>query len=477
MNTPELHFFTPTELLAALPHLLGFVPIDDMVALMVGPAAGDEDHAAMRAAIRCPITVDDELAQHFPVRCGLDAARFPGAMLIAVCDARHDERALVVLRTVRDTLHRRGIIVHRMLMTHSVTAPDNWFDPDTGQIGSTVAYTDSPATALGVVQGRLIAASRAQIQREFATTDPAPHLDAEAQDIVGLISDTAADLHHAITQNQAPTTDLAMRAALLVTAHVGLRDGLLRLAVGHELAAGRVWTQIAAAHRGRTRAELLTMAALAYYCGEDTMRAGMALTYAGEAVRDDDSTLPALAAMLYTALQAGMPPAKVRTVIPTRDKTPIPGSHLYVSSNRSDRSSPAAVRPAYPPTAVLNHSHTCTPTSHASTAPSMPSATRASQIFRMRELLPLIPLLSITLESAHTSHPHQSPRPTYPLPHRHPHPRSPTPTQKSVGHIGTAVQYWFRARQAPPKPAARGTPETDFTPGGFINPAIEAPHC
>ena len=114
----------------------------------------------------------------------------------------------------------------------------------------------------------------------------------------------------------------------MVTAHTGLRDGLLRLALGHELAAGRLWTHIAAQHRGRTRVELLTMAAIAYYAGEDTVRAGMALTYAGEATRDDDSTLPHLAAMIYAALQAGMPPTKIRAVIPTRDKTPIPGTDL-----------------------------------------------------------------------------------------------------------------------------------------------------
>jgi hypothetical protein len=154
------------------------------------------------------------------------------------------------------------------------------------------------------------------MQREFATTEPAPPMDAEAQDIAALTEGTATDLHHAITQNLAPTTDLAMRTALIVTAHVGLRDALLRLAVGHELAAGAVWTQIAAAHRGRTRAELLAMAAIAYYCGEDTVRAGMALTHAGAATRDDDSALPRLAVMLYTALPAGVPPSKIRAVIP-----------------------------------------------------------------------------------------------------------------------------------------------------------------
>jgi hypothetical protein len=320
MNTPELSFTTPTELLAARPHLLGFVPTDDMVALMLGPAE-NQTHIEMRAAVRCPLAIDHQVAERFPQTCRLDADQFPGAILVAVCDTNDEEHAYGVLRTVRAALHRHGIVVHRILYTDSVTDPGHWVDPDTGESGTTIAYTDSPATALGVVQGRLIAASRDEIQREFATTEPAPPMDAEAQDIAALTEATTADLRYAITQNRAPTTDLAMRAALVVTAHIGLRDALLGLAVGHELAAGAVWTQIAAAYRGHTRAELLTMAAAAYYCGEDTVRAGIALTHAAAATRDDNSALPRLGAMLHTALQEGMPPSKIRAIIPTQEIT------------------------------------------------------------------------------------------------------------------------------------------------------------
>jgi hypothetical protein len=157
--------------------------------------------------------------------------------------------------------------------------------------------------------------------RRHLRRDRLPRRGAEAQDIAALTEATTADLYCAITQNRAPTTDLAMRAALVVTAHVGLRDALLRLAVGHELAAGALWTQIAAAHRGRTRAELLTMAATAYYCGEDTVRAGIALTHAAAAARDDNSALSRLSAMLSMALQAGMPPSKIRAIIAARNAT------------------------------------------------------------------------------------------------------------------------------------------------------------
>jgi len=329
MNTPQLTLTTPADLLAALPHLLGFVPTDDLVALMLGPAGHRHDRTvAMRSAIRCPLTIDREAAERFPRACGLDAHHYPGAILAAVCDSGRSEHARMLLHTVRAALHRCGIVVHRTLMTNSGTAPGHWIDLDTGQTGTSTAYIDSAATALGVMQGRVIATSRDHIQREFTTTDPAPAMDAEAQDIVALADATVIDLKEAITRNSAPTTDLAMRAALVVTAHIGWRDALLRLAAGRELVAGRLWTQIAAPHRGRARAELLAMAGFAYYCGEDTVRAGIALTHAATAARDDDSAPPRLAVMLDTALRAGMPPSKIRHLIVTQPTAPTQKPHI-----------------------------------------------------------------------------------------------------------------------------------------------------
>jgi hypothetical protein len=327
MTTPELSFATATELLAALPHLLGFVPADDLVALMLGPSQ-DALRIPAQAAIRCPLTITDEQAQRFRATCNLTAAQFPAAVLIAVCDADREDRAVAILNTVRIALHERGIAVLRMFTTHSLTEAGQWADPDTGASGNTVAFTDSPDTALGVLQGRLIAPSRADMQREFATIEAVPAYDAEAQDIGALIADTAYDLHWVITGFADSSPELAARAALVATAHGALRDGLLRLAQGHELSAGRLWTHIAAQHRGRARAELLTMAAIAYYAGEDTVRAGMALTHAAAAAREADTTLPRLAVMVQTALQSGLPPARIRGVIPSREKTPIPGTDL-----------------------------------------------------------------------------------------------------------------------------------------------------
>ena len=57
MSTPELSFATPAELIAALPHLLGFIPTNDIVALMLGPAHHQAE-VPLRAAIRCPASIE-----------------------------------------------------------------------------------------------------------------------------------------------------------------------------------------------------------------------------------------------------------------------------------------------------------------------------------------------------------------------------------------------------------------------------------
>lgn len=130
MSTPELSFATPADLLAALPHLLGYIPNDDIVALMLGPST-DRIEVPLRAAIRCPVTVDPAQAQQFPTACHLSAAQYPAALLVIVCDPNNVSDALRAMRTIRSALQHSGIVVHRVLATHSVIQAGRWIDPDT----------------------------------------------------------------------------------------------------------------------------------------------------------------------------------------------------------------------------------------------------------------------------------------------------------------------------------------------------------
>jgi hypothetical protein len=70
------------------------------------------------------------------------------------------------------------------------------------------------------------------------------------------------------------------------------------------------------------------MAAFTYYAGDDGVRAGIALDHAIAAARGDDAPVPRLAQYLTAALEPGMPPHKIREIIPTREAAPIPGTDL-----------------------------------------------------------------------------------------------------------------------------------------------------
>jgi hypothetical protein len=142
MSTPELSFATPADLIAAIPHLLGYIPVNDVVALMLGPT-DDPTDIPLRAAICCPVDIDTEHAQRFPTLCHLTRGQFQSALLVAVCDPEHYDTARMILDTMDAALRSVGITVRATFTTDSVTRPGRWINPDTGAHGSTKPYTDS----------------------------------------------------------------------------------------------------------------------------------------------------------------------------------------------------------------------------------------------------------------------------------------------------------------------------------------------
>jgi hypothetical protein len=315
---------TAQAVISAIPALLRFVPTNSIVAVMFGPAGTPREE--IRFAIR--FDLDRRQAQHFPDTCGLHSRDTAAAILVAICHPDHDAQALDVLNTARAALHHRSIQVLQMLTTHSLTEAGRWSDPDTGDHGPTIAYTDAAITAEVVYQGSSIRTSREALDAEFALTHPAPYL-AAANDFEELTARTIAELHALITGIvDAPTEDLATRAALIVTADVHIRDGLLRLGLGNEQAAAHTWTALAAQLRGQARAEVLTIAAFNYYISGDGVRAGTAIDHVADTVEAAELPLPTLADLLNAALLAGLEPEKIRLIIPTRERTPLPGSDL-----------------------------------------------------------------------------------------------------------------------------------------------------
>lgn len=327
MNKPVLTLDSPADILAAIPALIRFVPRASVVAILFSHASTGRA-LVVRCAIRFDVTVTAEQAGCFPETCGLSAEHNSSAMLVAICDPPLHSHALDVLDAARDGLEYAGIPVLRLLTTRSLAEPGQWVDPDTGEYGLTVAYTESVLSAQTVAEGTVIEASRDTIESEFVPGEPAPFLAVESTDFHDLVAATATELQKAIVNHTSPTAHLAARAAAVITAHTALRDALMRLGLGHELTAAQLWTALATHLRGTARAQLLTVAAFNYYLAGDTIRAGIALDHAGDTLADARAEIPTLAGLLRSAIQAGLPASALRKVVPDRTQAPIPGTLL-----------------------------------------------------------------------------------------------------------------------------------------------------
>jgi hypothetical protein len=326
MGKSFVNLDTEQAVISAIPALMRFVPSNSIIAIMFSHS--DAPRNAIRCAIRFDVDIDRDQAQRLPQTCHLTAEDNAASILVAVCDPEHDAHALDILNDTRAALHDADIQVLQMLMTHSLTEAGRWADPDTGAQGPTIPYTDAAVTAETVALGDIIEKSRDALEVEFTLTDPAPYLPA-AEEFEELVARTVAELHALITGTaDAPTEDLATRAATIVTEDVHIRDGLLRIGLGREAATARIWTALAAQLRGQDRAEVLTIAAFNYYIARDAVRAGIAIDHVADAAQDAELDLPNLADLLSAALRAGLEPEKIRAIIPTRDRKPLPGSDL-----------------------------------------------------------------------------------------------------------------------------------------------------
>lgn len=295
---------SPADLIAATPGLLGFAPTNSIVAIML------RDHPTrglhVRCAIRFDVTVRTEQAAQLPTTCNLRAADNAAAILIAVCDQRHDVHAHHILNALRDSLRTAAIPVLRRLYARDATQPGQWLDADTGEYGDTYPYTDSVLIAQLVHDGQRVHHSRSDLEAEFSPLPPAPPV--EVGNHADLVASTGQDIAEAISGKPITSATLATRAGIVITGHPALRDVMLGLAIDNPNAGADLWTHIGRRLRGQPRAEALTVAAACLVLARDTVRAGIAIDAAVDEAEASHTPTPKLALMLSAALRAGIEP-------------------------------------------------------------------------------------------------------------------------------------------------------------------------
>lgn len=322
----------PGDLIAAVPHLLGFHPSDSLVVVGLRGPGGRLLGLALRADLPPPLP-DDALAEqlcrplteHNTVAvvlvvvgaCGVASggdAELPGTELLSVCE---------------EAFARVGIPVVHRLWTPSTCGGAQWRCYDGSECAGTLpdpratalaaasavagvvtyASRDDIAATLEPLDAAILARRAALLERASRETEPDP-------DLVGHGPRLLRSVHDAIERAACGavilTDDEVVRLADALSNH-WVRDACLVFDDARQTeAAGRLWTALVRATPSPECAEPACLLALHAYLAGDGVLAGIALERAAKA--DPGHRLTSL---LRDALLTGLPPARLREAVGT----------------------------------------------------------------------------------------------------------------------------------------------------------------
>ncbi|MBM4473659.1 DUF4192 family protein [Rhodococcus hoagii] len=123
MTTNPIRISTATEIVTAVPALLGFIPQRSVVAILL-------DGAKVVCAIRVDAGMDHLATQLLPVA---EKQAVDSMILVSVADAQHTDQSLATLEAIRATLATAGVETRRALHTAATEQVAEWTDIETAR--------------------------------------------------------------------------------------------------------------------------------------------------------------------------------------------------------------------------------------------------------------------------------------------------------------------------------------------------------
>jgi hypothetical protein len=319
----EFQLNSPGRLIAALPAVLGFVPEQSLVLVML---EGGTLSAVMRTDL-----CDDVLDAVEEIASATGGGRPDAAIGVIVdeagsacrmCDDEHRQLADDML----DSLAGHGIELLAVHVVDRVAMGGRWRCADgCGSSGTVDDPSSSPLAAAAVLDGRRLFARRRELIALLAVSDPErtarlePVIESMAHP-EGQRSDAAArrDVEHAVAAAREFAAGVELsdeRIARLACALTDprVRDTLYALAVGASgPAAEALWAALARVLPARWRAEALVLHAFSAFVRGDGPLTGVSLDAALRCAPGHR-----MAGMLDHALRSGMRPEQIRELART----------------------------------------------------------------------------------------------------------------------------------------------------------------
>jgi hypothetical protein len=291
---------TPDELLAAIPHLLGFNPQESLVLVPVS-------QGLPLARVDLPRTGGDrdEVLRNLSGPYGRNAQ--PGAMVALVCVTEDRRSAELTSQHLADGLEQVGVATPLRIWA----TDQRWKELTTGETGNRTTETATRISAEAVMVGRARPAATRESLAESLMGDRAPVAELlPATRAAAASSDTTAERHWAVGRlerfhtdgNRLNDHDAAKMLVALTSTRV--RDALWEdmsrdNATGHTA----LWTDLTRRAPDEMRSPAATLLAFSSWLGGDGAKAWCALD------QIPDGPPYSMAALVATLLQEGVNPA------------------------------------------------------------------------------------------------------------------------------------------------------------------------
>lgn len=303
-NMQNIRLRTATDVLAAIPALLGFVPVNSvvMIALTGSPAT-------LAFVARTDVIGADAAADY---STALEQAAVTSVIWVVVGAGPVAAAGLDQIEAAQRELDSRGIRSVRTLVAESLEIGAEWFDTNGEESGRTADPILSEVSMNRIMSGRQTSSSRAEIEARYRE-DTAADMDAAraaaAEQGEDFARNTITEIAAVVRNFEVPSLDLAARAGLCAAEDPHHRDAMIGIVTISPQAAADAFGTIATHLRGNYRVQILTLAGLAAYVDGDGAAAGIALD-AASAIGVDPS-LTTLLKLLDASRTAGIKPEAI----------------------------------------------------------------------------------------------------------------------------------------------------------------------
>lgn len=302
---------TATDVLAAIPAMLGFTPVQSIVVILLGEFEAD-GITGTRVVLAARHDADQDAEITADQLCGIAARENVTAVILAVvAGGPGAATALDNMTTLRDRLAAEGVAPMMSLHTAELTEGAMWVNLDTLERGAVPDPTTSAVHAAAVFDGRNVATSRAAIAARYglaAEADPRIAARAAAEQGDDFARATITEFAAVVRNGEIPSGDLAARVGLVAASGPKQRDAFLGLAHYGAAEAHAAMILVANQVRGDARVQTLTITAYFAYIAVLGPDAGIAI----DAARDSADQVPeaetGLLNLLDIALQNAMRP-------------------------------------------------------------------------------------------------------------------------------------------------------------------------